>query len=268
VASWHNGSSAAIANSQDGPWPNGLATTGVEGLKTIVPLHGVSQHYSLWHMGGVMGSTGAAAFNRASIHLDQVTQGNQFVGNPPGVNLPARGAICLFTRQFLLNDANTDLGDGDAHQDINTFWRERDYVKDAGLVKAAVFAVFGTQSDSVRMDQLSPWWAALKAGGAPRKLWLTRSAAVDPFDFRRAEWVDVLHRWFDHWLYGVPNGIMSEPPVAIEDAVGVWRDYPDWPVPGARDTDLYLRAGADPAAAGRWVRSPAAAGATRSATRR
>ena len=29
---------------------------------------------------------------------------------------------------------------------------------------------------------------------------------VDPFDFRRAEWVNTLHRWFDYWLQGVTTG--------------------------------------------------------------
>ena len=36
-ASWHNGSSAMIGKSYDGTLSNGVAATGVEGLKTIVP---------------------------------------------------------------------------------------------------------------------------------------------------------------------------------------------------------------------------------------
>jgi X-Pro dipeptidyl-peptidase len=30
--------------------------------------------------------------------------------------------------------------------------------------------------------------------GVPRKLWLTNAGYVDPFDYRRAQWVDTLHR--------------------------------------------------------------------------
>ena len=38
VADWHNGSSAMIGKSYDGTLSNGVAATGVEGLKTIVPV--------------------------------------------------------------------------------------------------------------------------------------------------------------------------------------------------------------------------------------
>ena len=75
----------------------------------------------------------------------------------------------------------------------------------------------------------------------PRKLWLLRGGHVDPFDSRRAVWVDTLHRWFDHWLLGVDNGIMDEPRVTIEEAKDVWRTYADWPVPGTTPIDVYLR---------------------------
>ena len=122
--------------------------------------------------------------------------------------------------------------DGDDTGDRNTFWSDRDYRKDVGNVKAAVFATHGFQDDNVSMDQLWPWWDGLKANGVPRKLWLLRSGHTDPFDSRRAVWVDTLHRWFDHWLYGVDNGIMSEPAVTIEDDKDVWGEYADWPIPG------------------------------------
>ena len=64
------------------------------------------------------------------------------------------------------------------------------------------------------------WWAGLAANNVPRKLWLSLEGHVDPFDYRRAVWVDTLHRWFDYWLQGVPNGIMNEPRVDIETSQG------------------------------------------------
>ena len=54
-------------------------------------------------------------------------------------------------------------------------------------------------------------------------------------------WVDTIHRWFDYWLYGVPNGIMSEPAVDIEESANTWKSYTDWPIPGTQMTDVYLR---------------------------
>src|SRR3954447_7526808 len=38
LATWHNGSSAMVGNGMDGALATGVATTGVEGLKTVVPI--------------------------------------------------------------------------------------------------------------------------------------------------------------------------------------------------------------------------------------
>ena len=54
-------------------------------------------------------------------------------------------------------------------------------------------------------------------------------------------WVDTLHRWFDHYLYGVNNGIENEPHVTVEDEKDVWKDYTSWPIDGTQNVDLFLR---------------------------
>ena len=91
------------------------------------------------------------------------------------------------------------------------------------------------------MDHLGLWWDALKANGVPRKLWLMRTGHTDPFEVRRAAWVDTLHRWFDHYLHGVDNGIEAEPAVTVEDEMDVWNTYADWPVPGTSTVNVFLR---------------------------
>jgi X-Pro dipeptidyl-peptidase len=80
-------------------------------------------------------------------------------------------------------------------------------------------------------------------------MWLTRTGHEDPFDFRRAAWVDALHRWFDHWLQGIDNGIMEEPRVDVEVAKDRWETAPDWPIPGTHEIDVYLQ-GTAPGSAG------------------
>lgn len=55
------------------------------------------------------------------------------------------------------------------------------------------------------------------------------------------------HRWFDHWLKGVDNGIEKEPPIryyVIDAPAGSeWRTGTAWPLPEAVATDYYLREG-------------------------
>lgn len=51
-------------------------------------------------------------------------------------------------------------------------------------------------------------------------------------------------RWFDHWLKGVENGVMREPPVRYF-TVGAprgteWRSSSTWPLPAERSTAFYL----------------------------
>jgi putative CocE/NonD family hydrolase len=55
------------------------------------------------------------------------------------------------------------------------------------------------------------------------------------------------HRWFDHWLKGVANGIDREPPIryyVIDAPVGSeWRTATTWPIPEAVATDFFFRDG-------------------------
>jgi X-Pro dipeptidyl-peptidase len=228
VADWHNGSSAMIGKSYDGTLSNGVAATGVEGLKTIVPVSAISAWYYYSRTGGVRHNTN---YPGGSLNVTITTGPNP----PDGVDLPNRRPLCAQLNAFV----NTI--DGDSHGDVNEFWRDRDYIKDASNIKAAVFAIHGFQDDNVRMNHLGLWWDALKANDVPRKLWLLRTGHTDPFEIRRAEWVDTLHRWFDHYLHGVANGIETEPAVTIEDEKDVWNEYADWPVPGTAAVNVFLK---------------------------
>ena len=206
-----------IGKSYDGTLAQGVAATGVAGLKTIVPESAIDDWYAYSRMGGIRFNTHyPAALSNAVTDVDR----------------PRR----------LRRDAHDDeRRDGDATGDRNVFWDARDYRPGLGNVNASVLAVHGLQDDNVRMDHLAKWWAGLKANGVPRKLWLLRAGHIDPFDLRRAEWVDTLHKWFDHWLYGIDNEIMDQPRVDIQDGPDNLAHYADWPLPEAAPVDLYLR---------------------------
>ncbi len=223
VADWDNGKAGMIGKSYDGTLANGVAATGVEGLTTIVPISAIASWYDYSRSNGIRFNT-------------------NYPGNSLGntVTNPERRALCLPSREAM------NAQDGDEHGDMNPFWVERDYLKDVSRVRASVFAIHGLNDDNVRMDHFGKWWAGLAANDVARKAWFTQTGHIDPFDFRRAEWVTTIHRWFDLWLQGVPNGIMSEPRVDMETAAGdVFETYADWPIPTTQALNLYLRAGAD-----------------------
>jgi X-Pro dipeptidyl-peptidase len=218
TAPWHNGKTGLIGKSYDGTLANAVAASGVDGLSTIVPISAIASYYDYTRTNGV------------------VQRGNHYLQSlASAVTNPERRDYCLPVRNEL------SAGEDDVTGDYNDFWAVRDYLKDLDKVKASVFITHGIQDENVRADHFSKWWYGLKERGVPRKLWILRQGHVDPFDGRRAVWVDTLHRWFDYWLQGVQNGIMSEPAVDIEESANNWKTYADWPVPGTQMTDVYLQ---------------------------
>ncbi len=215
-ADWHNGRTGMIGKSYDGTLANGAASTGVEGLSTIVPISAISSWYDYTRSNGV------------------VTRSNSYPSSLSNtVTDPARRAHCAAVR------ATMALTDGDETGDYTPFWVERDYNPDARNVRASVFVVHGLQDDNVMPDHFSKWWDALPSNVAT-KLWLTRTGHIDPFDFRRSQWVSTLHRWFDHELQGVRNDVLTEPEADIEYAADQWRTYKRWPVDSRQDVSLKL----------------------------
>ena len=228
VADWHNGSSAMIGKSYDGTLANGVAATGVDGLKTIVPVSAISAWYNYSRTGGVRHNNN---YPGGSLNPTVTTGPNPPAGRrPPEPQAGVRPLNRSSTRSTATRTATSTSSGATA-----TTSRTR------ATSRPRCSPIHGFQDDNVRMDHLGLWWDALKANGVPRKLWLMRTGHTDPFEVRRAAWVDTLHRWFDHYLHGVDNGIEAEPAVTVEDEMDVWNTYADWPVPGTSTVNVFLR---------------------------
>jgi X-Pro dipeptidyl-peptidase len=202
-ADWTTGAVGMIGKSYDGTLANGVAATGVRGLKTIVPISAISSWYDYSRSGGVPYS------------IDYMP----WLGGYVGHDTPACDAV------------RADLGENDDDETGNytSFWAERDYVKDASKVKASVFMTHGLSDYNVQTNHFAQWWTALGKNHVPRKIWLGLEDHVDPFDYRRDAFVDELHKWFDFWLQGLKNNVMKEPAASVEVAPDTWRNYPTWP---------------------------------------
>jgi X-Pro dipeptidyl-peptidase len=242
-AGWASGAVGMIGKSWDGTIANGVAAAGVAGLRTVVPIEAISNWYDFERSFGLVHFPGGGSL--ASIDLDHP----EFPEDDP----------CWPALQRLSVDYADDTGN------FTPFWAQRDFVPAASRVRASVLLAHGLHDPVVQPDQVLPWWQALGAAGVPRKLWLTQVGHVDPFDARRPEWVATLHRWFDRWLYGVPNQIMAEPPVTRERAPGVYVDEPTWPAPAAQPAVLNVGPGAA-ASPGSLGGPPAPATTTRTFT--
>ena len=209
---WTNGKTGMIGKSWDGSVANGVAATGVRGLETIVPISAISSWYDYQRFNGVLRATDYPEF------LSELVSGR-----------PADACAAAVAR--------LDQGSDDATGNYNAFWAARNFRPDASKVHASVFIVHGLNDTNVTTTQFAQWWDRL---GVPKKIWLSQMSHVDPFDIRRAAWVDTLHRWFDRWLQGLPNGIDREPRATIETAPGTWVNEPSWPAAAARPTKVAL----------------------------
>jgi X-Pro dipeptidyl-peptidase len=217
VASWANGLVGMIGKSYDGTLANGVAGTGVEGLVTIVPISAISSWYDYDRSQGLPYSFNYPTF------LSQVVAGAR-------------------TRQVDCSAINARMSQTDADETgaYTAFWSKRDYrpspPPSASKVTASVFLVHGLQDTNVKTLNFGLWYAQLKRQHVVTKAWLSRLGHTDPFDFRREDWVDTLHRWFDNQLLGIDNGILDEPRVDVETSPGTWVTEGTWPVFDDRET--------------------------------
>ncbi|MGA4876420.1 Xaa-Pro dipeptidyl-peptidase [Streptomyces lydicamycinicus] len=221
TAGWSNGSTGMIGKSWDATIANGVAATGVKGLKTIVPIAGISSWYDYYF------AKGAPLYDSGPDSLADV------------VDSPDARKRCAAVQKKLADGAPRT-------GDWTRLWRERDYVRHADRVRASVLLVHGMQDLNVRTRHAGQWWDALARHGVERKIWLSQTGHVDPFDYRRGAWVKTLHHWFDHYLLGYDNGIERTPMADIERSPGTWSTDPQWPAPGTAPTTLRPRGGTAP----------------------
>jgi X-Pro dipeptidyl-peptidase len=234
-ADWTTGAVGMIGVSYNGTLPNQVATTGVDGLETIVPISAISSWYDYYRANGLV---------RAPHSNTQGVGDNAFQGEDTDVLAaftggPRMTGECAKVMEYLNSEQDRVTGN------FSRFWWERDYLSRVSGVESSVFVVHGLNDWNVMTKAFAEWWYRLADRRVPRKLWLhngghggeSMSDADDLALYKRTE-----NRWFDHELFGVRNGIFSEPRASIEREDGTYVHEPDWPFPSTRDAELALSA--------------------------
>jgi X-Pro dipeptidyl-peptidase len=238
TADWTTGAVGMVGVSYNGTLPNQVATTGVEGLETIVPISAISSWYDYYRANGLV---------RAPHSETQGVGDNLFLGEDTDVLAAFTGGPrmepdgeCADVLDFLNRAQDRETGDW------SSFWQARDYLGRVRGVEASVFVVHGLNDWNVMTKAFAEWWYRLADRGVPRKIWLHNgghggeSLSQDPADFAAYKLTE--NRWFDFWLFGVQNGIMQEPRASIEREDGVYQHEADWPAVGSRRARLHLSA--------------------------
>jgi X-Pro dipeptidyl-peptidase len=219
-AGWSTGKTGMMGVSYNGTLPNAVASTGVEGLETIVPIAAISNWYEYYRNDGAVVAAGGFQGEDADVLAEYVYT-------------RADRAICRPVIDALTAGQDRVTGD------YTPFWAARNYLGDVSKVHASVLAVHGLNDWNVKTDQVAEWYAALRAHGVEHKIWLHQSGHADPYTLRKDVWLSTLNKWMSHYLYGLDNGIQLEPKATIQREDASWADEADWPAPGTSDVTVY-----------------------------
>jgi X-Pro dipeptidyl-peptidase len=216
-ATWANGSVGMTGTSYVGTLPNMVATTGVEGLKAIVPVSAISSWYDYYRANGLVVGPGGYIGEDADVL-------GQFI---------VRSGACRAEVAAITRDMGRETGD------YTSFWRDRDYVAQAGNVRAAVFIMHGQADWNVRQRHAIQWYEAL-SGHVPLRMWLHKGGHGGP---SRSDTTAETFAWFDHYVKGIDNGVERKPPVEVESPDGQWTTQQAWPSELTQTTQYYLDPG-------------------------
>lgn len=224
-ADWATGNVAMTGLSWAGTTTFGVAATGVEGLKTIVPAAGIASWYDYFN-----------------------SQGTQF-GNAPYSDLSWL-SLYVSTRmldqddwagiwQNYSNYINQLNKDQNAHErNYSDVWKERDYTLHPENLKTSALIVHGLNDDNVKTKHFELMYDALKKAGQDVKLYLHQGDHVYPAAMSRGygitangqDFYDLLNTWLTHYLYGVDNHVESLPAVLAQNNYdpSKWTSYDNW----------------------------------------
>lgn len=229
-ADWCTGNVGMSGRSYRGTLPIAAATTGVEGLKTIVPVAAISNWYDYYRANGlnVAGETwqgddcdllATYCMSRMFDNTDYMTIKDKFEASMEQMRI----------------DQDRVTGD------YNAFWDERNYLNNVDKMKASVFIVHGLMDWNVKPKQFDALWEKLQEYNIPSKMVLHQGEHISINNLAGIDFNDMMNRWFDYWLYDIDNNVMNEiPAVTIQNNVTMkFEGFDSWPVK-SNNQKIYL----------------------------
>ena len=249
-ADWSNGSVGMTGRSYAGTTQFGLATTGVEGLKTIVPVAGIASWYEYTNSQGISTRSSTAYTNTlaaycagryldsdaavAAAKSDGITD---YVSSGDYASISDKYSDYLGELSNQQTRLNGDYASEDAALDSDT-WEIRDYTLNADKIQCPALIVHGINDYNVRTKEFQLMYNAFKEAGQNVKILLHQDGHLTPtypagnyvFDIGDSSYDEILNRWFSHYLYGVENGAENMAAVTAQSShdTNVWNTYDSW----------------------------------------
>lgn len=213
-ATWANGNVGMTGTSYDGTLPIMVATTGVEGLKAIIPVAAISNWYDYYRSNGLVVNPGGYIGEDADVL---------------GFFIMRRGD-CQKQLNWITENQGRENGD------FTPFWQDRDYTPMIKNIKAATFIIHGQNDWNVKQKHAIQLWEGLE-GVAPRRMFLHKGGHGSTM------WHGVpgkVRAWFDHFVEGVDNDVTSGPQVEVELPNGQLMVQNEWPHENTKVERLYF----------------------------
>lgn len=225
-AYWSTGKVGMTGTSYNGTLPVAAATTGVEGLKAIIPVAPNTSYYHYYRSNGLIRSPGGWLGEDIDVLYDFIHSGDESKREYSNATI---------------RDKEMANGMDRIKGDYNEFWAGRDYLNDIGPMKAALFMSHAFNDWNVMPEHSFRIYKAVKEKGIPVKIYYHQGGHGGPPPMK------MMNRWFTRYLHGVENGVEEEPKAWIVRENDERTDptpYKDYPNPEASDVTLYLTAGA------------------------
>ena len=195
-ADWANGNVAMTGRSYAGTMPFAVATTGVEGLKTIVPVAGIADWYSQQNMQGAQRYwpkemlNSFLAYYCSSRYNDSTLSEKQL------------DDIAAFHHELSLQQLKCGF-DYD-----EKFWGSGNYRLNADKIKCPALIVQGLNDENVSTKQFEMMLKSFQKAGQTVKAILHQGPHIF-YD-------DIVNEWISHYLYGVKNQAEDMPAVLVQ----------------------------------------------------
>ena len=224
-ADWANGKVGMTGLSWAGTSTFGVATTGVEGLKTIVPAAGIASWYDYLNSQG----TPYELEPNSNLSWLSIYVAGRILDQNDWATIKDKYAAYI-------SQLNKDQA---AHgHDYSDLWKSRDYTLDAAKIKTPALIVHGLNDDNVKTKHFELMLEAVEKAGQTAKLYLHQGNHVYPAKIARGygiaangeSFYELLNRWFSHYLYDVDNGIEKSPKVLAQnnDNPDKWTAFDSW----------------------------------------
>jgi len=225
LAYWSTGKVGMTGTSYNGTLCLAAATTGVDGLKAIIPVAPNTSYYHYYRSNGLIRSPGGYGGEDIDVLYDFINSGDE----------SRREYSNTKVRDNLMRK-NFDRITGD----YNEFWKSRDYIHKLDNVKAAVLMSHGFNDWNVMPEHSFRIYQALK-GKVPVLAYYHQGGHGGPPPLK------MMNRWFTRFIHGVDNGVDKGNRAWIvreKDDRMKPTAYKDYPNPDAKPVKLFLSAGA------------------------